>query len=81
MLDAQFPVEVDTAHPLLTATVLEPDTAKLLEAPAFSPAFLVNRTGFDRRGRAIEFAETLYRGDRYSYELTVLRKGSRREPQ
>jgi GntR family transcriptional regulator len=81
VLDLQFSLRVDRADQVINATVLEPGTAALLEAPPFSPAFLVTRTGFDRRGRAIEFAETLYRGDRYSYELSVLRKGSRKESQ
>jgi GntR family transcriptional regulator len=78
VLDAQFSLRLDRAEQVINATVLEPDVASLLLVPPFSPSFLVTRTGYDRRGRPIEFAETLYRGDRYSYELTVLRNGSHR---
>ena len=66
----------DTRQSSVTAgmAVLDPGVAALLETPAFSPAFQVERTGFDDRSRAIEFAESLYRGDRYSYEISVFRR-------
>ncbi|GAB3126513.1 GntR family transcriptional regulator [Glaciibacter psychrotolerans] len=79
VLEEQFSIRLERADQTINATVLDPETATLLQAPPFSPSFLVTRTGYDRRGRAIEFAETLYRGDRYSYELSVLRPGSHRE--
>ena len=78
VLDDQFSLRLERADQVINATVLEPAVAGLLMAPPFSPSFLVTRTGYDRRGRAIEFAETLYRGDRYSYELTVLRRSGQR---
>ena len=53
------------------------EDAELLQAPPFSPAFFITRAGFDARGRVIEYAESLYRGDRYDYELSVRRRGPR----
>lgn len=79
VLEDQFALRLERADQVIKATVLEPSTAELLHAPAFSPAFLVVRTGYDTRGRAIEFAESLYRADRYSYELSVRRPVMRRE--
>lgn len=75
----QHSLQPQRADQVIRATVLEPGDAELLGVPAFSPAFAVNRTAFDARGRAVEYAESLYRGDRYSYELNV-RRPTRLEP-
>lgn len=75
VLEQEYSLRIDRADQVVRATVLEPPAAKLLQVPAFSPAFLVVRTIYDNRGRPIEHAESLYRGDRYSYELTVQRRG------
>ncbi len=72
-LEDTFKIRVESAEQSIRAVVLEPAEAKLLHAPQFSAAFLVTRTGSDARGRAVEYARSLYRGDRYSYELTVHR--------
>ncbi|WP_336213434.1 GntR family transcriptional regulator [Nonomuraea sp. LPB2021202275-12-8] len=61
------------AEQTISATVLDQDAAQALRVPPFSPAFLVRRTTFDARGRAIERAESHYRGDRYAYRLTIYR--------
>lgn len=74
VLADQFSLRLERADQVIRVTVLEPPIAAELQVPAFSPAFLVTRTGYDERGRAVEFAESLYRGDRYSYELSVARR-------
>lgn len=79
VLHAHYGLTIDRAEQIIKATVLDPQAAKLLDVPAFSPAFLVLRTIYDNRGRAIEHTESLYRGDRYAYELTVLRRGPQSE--
>lgn len=69
----RFGIHVERADQTIQATVLnEADAAELL-VPAFSPAFLVQRTAYDSRGRAVEYAESLYRGDRYSYTVSITR--------
>lgn len=55
------------------AVVLDEAQAEALQTPAFSPAFLVKRTTYDARSRPIEYAESVYRGDRYSYQLSIAR--------
>ena len=77
VLDEQFDLRVERADQVIKVTVLEPDVAVLLEAPPFSPAFLITRIGYDHRGRVIEYAESTYRGDRYDYELTIRRPSTR----
>lgn len=78
VLDEQFALRLERADQVIKVTVLEPPAAAELQVPPFSPAFVVTRTSFDERGRAVEFAESLYRGDRYSFELSVDRR-SRQE--
>ncbi|MCK2218708.1 GntR family transcriptional regulator [Actinomadura sp. ATCC 31491] len=73
VLAARHGLTLHRAEQTIKATVLDPDDARALGAPPFSPAFLVQRTGYDVRGRAVERADSLYRGDRYSYRLTIYR--------
>jgi GntR family transcriptional regulator len=72
-LSARYRVHVDRAEQEVRATVLDAAQAKLLKVPALSAALLIDRVTFDRRGRAVEFARSLYRGDRYSLEQTLRR--------
>ncbi|MGP7959249.1 GntR family transcriptional regulator [Sanguibacter sp. A247] len=66
-------VSVVRAEQTIAATVLDPRTAELLDAPPHSAALHVTRTSYDVRGRAVEHAVTTYRGDRYDYSLTIHR--------
>lgn len=72
-LASRFDIHVERADQTIRATVLSQEDAAQLNVPAFSPAFLVQRTSFDARGRSVEFAESLYRGDRYSYTVSISR--------
>lgn len=49
------------------------DEAELLQVAPGSPLMLLERTGWDRRGRIVEHARDLYRGDRsrFSMELSL----------
>ncbi|GAB2530347.1 GntR family transcriptional regulator [Paramicrobacterium agarici] len=68
-----YSIRLERADQTIHAVVLEEPTAELLKVPPFSPAFNVQRTAYDQRNRAIEYAESLYRGDRYSYDLSINR--------
>ncbi|MEV8509906.1 GntR family transcriptional regulator [Actinoplanes sp. NPDC051475] len=46
-------------------TVTDATESRLLAVPLHSPALLFERTTQDARGRLIEFARSVYRGDRY----------------
>lgn len=66
------------ARPVRARQSLEPIVAgtaeaALLDVPIGSPLMLVERTAWDRRGRAVEHARDLYRGDRSRFvaELTL----------
>ena len=73
MMENKYSVRMERAEQRIWATVLEADSAMLLSAPAFSPALFVARTSYDAKDRAIEYAESIYRGDRYQYELEIHR--------
>jgi GntR family transcriptional regulator, N-acetylglucosamine utilization regulator len=71
LLSAQFRISLERADQVIRCTVLDTSDAETLEVPPLSPAFAVERTGYDARGRAIEHTEALYRGDRYTYNVTL----------
>lgn len=51
----------------LRALLLNPEQAKLLHAREGDAGLLVERIGFLRDGRAIEFSQSWYRGDTYDF--------------
>ncbi|WP_270888316.1 GntR family transcriptional regulator [Pedococcus sp. 5OH_020] len=71
LLAERYGIQIDRADQTIRATVLDPDDASDLEVPAYSAAFEVDRLAVDHRGRPVEHAVSLYRADRYSYQLTV----------
>lgn len=73
-LSTEFRIDIECAEQTIRCTVLEPADAAILGVPPLSPAFAMERTVRDSRGRAIEHAEALYRGDRYAYTLTLHRR-------
>lgn len=81
MFRERFGIAVERADQIIGVTVLDPQEAEPLQVPPFSPAFRIVRTTYDTRQRAVEYAESIYRGDRYSYELTVLRSRSMADDQ
>lgn len=72
-LAAEYHIDLERAEQTIRCTVLDQADAQLLAVPALSPAFAVERTAYDSRGRAVEHAVALYRGDRYAYHLTLHR--------
>jgi GntR family transcriptional regulator len=79
LLNVAYHFKPKKADQVIRATVLDPVSAKDLEVAPFSPAFDVRRIVFDARSRPIEYAESLYRGDRYSYDLTIYRTNKKND--
>jgi GntR family transcriptional regulator len=71
LLSSRYGIVIDHADQSIRATVLDPGDAAQLGVPPYSPAFEVRRIAIDSRGRPIERAVSLYRGDKYSYDFTV----------
>lgn len=72
-LRTRFGISAVRADQEIHAVVLDEHQAEALQTPPFSPAFLVKRTTYDARSRPIEYAESVYRGDRYSYLVSISR--------
>jgi GntR family transcriptional regulator len=56
------------------ATAADARAADLLEMVAGGPVLLAATTSFDRQGRVIELAHTYYRGDRYRFQSSLVRR-------
>lgn len=77
LLHDQYEIVVDQATQQISATVVNDEEADLLQIPAFSPALLAERIVYDEQGRIIELAKSLYRADRYRFNVLVQRNGTR----
>jgi GntR family transcriptional regulator len=51
----------------LRAVLFSDEQAKLLNVPEGSPGLLIERRGFLRDGRPVEFTQSYYRGDAYDF--------------
>jgi GntR family transcriptional regulator len=73
LLAARYRTVLANAEQRISATTLNRRHADLLGVPVRSPALHVRRRGTDARGRIVEFAQSLYRADRYDFEMTIHR--------
>jgi GntR family transcriptional regulator len=73
VLRDRYRISLVRAEQTIRATVLDETSARLLEVPPFSPALLVERTGYDQRDRPVERAISTYRGDRYTFQIALVR--------
>jgi GntR family transcriptional regulator len=66
-------IPVAGAHQSITATILDDETAKLIDATAGNAALAVDRVYYDTRGQLIELAINTFNINRYSYRLQLRR--------
>ncbi|QRZ61877.1 GntR family transcriptional regulator [Rothia sp. ZJ932] len=59
----------------ISAHSLSATEAMVLEQPLSAPALAVHRVGFTGEGTPVEATTTLYRADRYDFEVKVEREG------
>ena len=74
LLESRYQVRITEGEQSVEATVVDEQEASLLEVPAYSPAFLIERTTWDEKQR-IEYTRSIYRGDRYRL-LAHLHRGT-----
>lgn len=75
-LDAQLRrsgYSVESALQRISATNLTKQESTWLEVPQGTAALRVEKVGFTSRGLAVESTQTLYRADRYDFEVQVER--------
>ncbi|MDQ1629464.1 MAG: GntR family transcriptional regulator [Actinomycetota bacterium] len=65
LLAERYDVTIAEAVQRVTVTTLQAADAELLETPRGEPAFQIERITRDGDGVVIEFAASIYRGDRY----------------
>lgn len=73
LLASRYRTVLATAEQRISATTLNSRQADLLGVPVRSPALQVRRRGIDSRGRIVEYGQSLYRADRYDFDLTIHR--------
>lgn len=73
LLDSSPSRKPHHADQTVTATVVDEQVAALLHVGPYSPALAVDRVVRSINGEAIEYGRSVYRADRYSYELTIYR--------
>ena len=66
-------VKVDRASQTIEAVNLHPAQAYALDQPVGAAALRVTRISYSETGLVVELAETIYRGDRYGYDLVISR--------
>jgi GntR family transcriptional regulator len=73
LFEHRYGVRVAEAVQRVTVGDLTVEEAKLLEAEPGRPAFRIERTTRDADGAVIEFASSVYRGDRYEVRMHARR--------
>lgn len=80
LLMQRFGIQLRNAAQEITATVLDEEEAAHLDVAPYSPALLVERQVFGSDGDVIEHGKSLYRADRYRFEVNVGRAPVLEEP-
>ena len=80
LLRERYGVSLGTAGQRVSAVVLSAADAAELHAVEGQPAFLFRRIARRPSGRVIEYARSLYRGDRYELDIQQTRSPAASEP-
>jgi GntR family transcriptional regulator len=74
VLESKFGVMLLEAEQELDAGRAGEEEAALLEMPIGSPALFIRRTTYTDRNRPIEYARSVYRGDKYTFYTRLKRE-------
>jgi GntR family transcriptional regulator len=69
-------IVVDEASQSISATLAGPDVAEALELEIGSPLLSLTRVVWDPSGQGVEHLHALYRPDRYSFHMDLVRTGA-----
>jgi GntR family transcriptional regulator len=64
-------VRISRITDTVEARLADPETAELLEVPLLSPILHYTGVTYDDTGRAVDVVHIRYRGDRFSFTVTV----------
>ena len=68
-------MKVERARQRISAGLATPQVARALGLHTGSPLIELVRIVYDQAGRGVEYLHALYRPDRYSFELELVRSG------
>jgi GntR family transcriptional regulator len=74
-LKNSYGIELRTADEIIRTRLATIEEASLLEIKEGDPVFDINRTSYDASGRAVEYLESLWRGDRYDFRVRMSNRG------
>jgi GntR family transcriptional regulator len=72
VLAAKYDVRIAGGVQTIEPTVTDAEESDALQVPLHSPALLFERVSRDQDGRVVEFVRSVYRGDRYRIETTIV---------
>ncbi len=64
-------VRISRITDTVEARLADPETARLLDVPLLSPILHYTGITYDESGRAVDVARIRYRGDRFSFTVTL----------
>jgi GntR family transcriptional regulator len=64
-------VRISRITDTVQATLADPETSELLRVPLLSPILHYTGVTYDDEGRVVDVARIRYRGDRFSFSVTV----------
>ncbi|WP_055701541.1 MULTISPECIES: GntR family transcriptional regulator [Streptomyces] len=64
-------VRISRITDTVEATLADPETARLLQVPLLSPILHYTGITYDEHGRTLDVARIHYRGDRFSFSVTL----------
>jgi GntR family transcriptional regulator len=70
-------VKVEHARQRISAVLAAPDVAAALKVRTGTPLIELIRVVYDQSGRGVEHLQALYRPDRYTFEIDLVRSGRR----
>jgi GntR family transcriptional regulator len=71
ILADEYGVAIAHGNQTIEATVTDDDESDLLSVPRLSPALVVDRVTWTADGRHVEAVHSVYRGDRYRFEVDL----------
>ncbi|GAB3968533.1 GntR family transcriptional regulator [Streptomyces sparsus] len=71
LLRDEVGVRISRITDTVEARLADPETARLLEVPLLSPILHYTGVTYDGEGRAVDVVRIHYRGDRFSFSVTV----------
>lgn len=73
LLERTYRTPLSFGHDSVSAEGATGETAKLLGVKSGTPVLTIDRTAHDGSGQPVEFTETIFRSDYYSYDVTLPR--------